>query len=222
MQMFNLSRRPGTIGGTITNRTEKHGDEDKPALTLKIKGVLVTKTDLGVSYADESIHDHMYSHAKSKIIEPRFENTVFLIEAKYKNAKVTIKPKTLPEALVLQPATISDIRLYAQPGGHTLADFTVKAAEPEGIVVNTGAMLNQKCSISISGGKLAQLEADAGDAEDQTQLELEGGGPEPTPAAGSPEDDEGIAGGGQERESTIGRQIRSAEAKKKRASRKVH
>jgi hypothetical protein len=221
MQKLSVSKRPGTIGANITTRTEKHGDENKPALTIKVKGILMTKSDLGRFYEDENIHDHLYTHERSSIIEPRCLNTVLTIGAKFKGAKVTILPQNAKEAIELKPATVDGIVLELQPGGHTLMSCSIKAAEPDDAAVNTGSLINQKCAISITGGKLAQKEDEDEDDGEQPELGLEGGGPADDDGDGSSEaEDEGEAGGGSPEESGISRQIRGSEAKKARKARK--
>jgi virulence-associated protein VagC len=204
MQTLTLNKRPGKIGGNINVRTERHGDDEKPALDIPLSGIPLTPEEVGNLLGDATSYDSLFTSARSKFLEPRWLGVPYIPFAeKFKNAKVTINAGGAK--LVLKPATVQKIKLFLV-GDQVAMACTISASPDEGVQVLE--MLNLKCVVSILGGAVADK------AENQQDLGLEGGGPviESLADALIEEDDA--------TESVIGRQIRASEAKKKRANRK--
>lgn len=205
MQTLSLTKRPGKIGKSIPVRTQHHGDDDVPALSIPFSGILLTDEELGVILQDEGAHDALFTSSRSKHPEPRFLGIEPLsISDKFKDSKVTFRPDNSEENIVLKPATIGSIFLFPMVGGLTELRCMISGA-PDGTIDVMG-LLNRKCTISILNGKLA----DRSDGQEDLPLGP-GGNPEPTEeelAAAEAEEAEAT-------ESAMGRKIGRMEAKKK-------
>lgn len=169
-------------------------------------------------YNDEDSHSRLFKKTDAGLV-PAFPSTTLLIDDIFKGAKVTIQTDDL--TLVLKPATVKDIVLIPnEAGGHVVMKCKILGAPADDSGANPLHMLGKKCKIAILNGALAGKEIN----ENQGDLMLEGGGLGADDGQDTQvdrdEDDATQAATGDEKESSIGRQIRSAETKKKRASRK--
>jgi hypothetical protein len=224
MQTLTLSKRPGKIGSSINTRTERHGDDEKPALDIPVVAIPLTPEEVGNLLGDATSYDSLFTSTRSKFMEPRWLGVPYIPFAeKFKNAKVTINAGGAK--LVLKPATVQKIKLFLI-GDQVAMSCTISASPDAGVQVLE--MLNLKCVISILNGAVQDK------AENQGELGLEGGGMarngeedgfEPgdrraPPYGGADESTLAEAMSEEEAatESVIGKQIRTSEAKAKRAS----
>ena len=223
MQKFNVKKRQSDIGGSIVNRTQRHGKTEKvPAVSIPLSGIILTEDEFCSIMRDPRAYEAFFTDERSQVMEPRFPGVDIALPWKFEKAKVTITPEDADESLVLKPATIGGIVLScigAQPFMKCMV-----SAVPD-VHLQTLVLLNKRCTVSILNGSLADVD------DKQKDLPLAGGGPnvdtgedddDPTmlDKDGSPtlhdaklEEDEAT-------QSAIGRQIRASEAKKKRASKK--
>jgi hypothetical protein len=227
MQRLSITKRPGQIKGSIASRPELHGDDVIGALTVSIGGILLFPKDLIGMYNDEDAHSRLFKKTDAGLV-PAFPGTLLILTEIFKGAKVTLAADGMDEPLVLKPATVKDIQLESQDaGGHVVMSCKILGAPADDAHVNPLHMLNKKCRIAILNGALAAKDV----SENQRELPLEGDGPgdgdgdddgDRTAAERDEEEATRAAtgAGDDEPESSISRQIRGSEAKKKRAARK--
>jgi hypothetical protein len=212
MQKLSITKRPAQLKGSISSRPEIHGDATVPALTVSVHGILLFSKDLITMYNDEDAHNRLFKKSDAGLV-PAFPGTILVLTEIFKGAKVTLKTVNMEQPLILKPATVKDIWLEVQDaGGHVLMNCKILGAPADDAQVNPLHMVNQKCTIAILNGALAGKEV----AENQGELPLDEGAPpnddDPDATETEAEQEEADA-----TESAISRQIRSSEAKKKRA-----
>lgn len=167
MQNLSLPKRPAVIGAAISTRTENHGDEKVPALTIPISNILLSREELGVILQDSEAWEALFTQTRSSQAEPRFLGIDPLnISDKFKDAKVTLTPDNTDEPLILKPATLSKMVIYLLTGGIAYMSCNVLGAPPPEMVVDVLSMLNRKCTLSILNGKLLDRH------ENQQELDL--------------------------------------------------
>lgn len=221
MQRLSITKRPGQIKGSIASRPELHGDDVIGALTVSIGGILLFPKDLIAMYNDEDAHSRLFKKTDAGLV-PAFPGTLLILTEIFKGAKVTLQTDDL--TLILKPATVKDIELEAQDaGGHVLMCCKILGAPADDAGANPLHMLNKKVRIAILNGALAAKEAN----ENQGELPLDPGDSDPSDGQSTQidrdEQEATQAVTGDDKESSMGRKIRAAETKKKRASRKnVH
>jgi hypothetical protein len=227
-QKLSITKRGGAqIGGSIVNRTQMHGKKEKvPAVSVPVSGIILTPEEFCTLMRDPHAYESFFTDERSQVMEPRFPGVDIILPWKFENAKVTITPEDADEPLILKPATVASI-VITPMASHPIMKCMVSGV-PD-VHLQTLTLLNQRCTISILNGALAEKD------EKQRDLPLEGGGPneggeaaaesgEEAPTMldkeGSPtlhdaqrEEDEAI-------ESAIGRQIRASEVRKARKSSK--
>jgi hypothetical protein len=222
MQKLSITKRPGQLKGSIASRPELHGDDVVGALTVSICNILLYPDDLKKMYNDEDAHSRLFKKSDAGLV-PAQPGTLLVLTEIFKGAKVTLTFDDRDSPLILKPATVKEILLEPQDaGGHVLMSCKVLGAPPDDDEVNPLHILTKKCKIAILNGAIAgkepnenqgELPLDPGDSPEGQMTEVEREEAEATAEAGG--DDEG--------ESSIGKQIRRSETKKKRAGRKnVH
>jgi hypothetical protein len=225
MQKLSISKRRGDIGGSIVNRTQKHGKKEKvPAVSIPMSMIL-TEEEFCALMQDAHAYEAFFTNERSQVMEPRFPGMEpIVISDKFEGAKATIKCEDAEESLVLKPATIGSIVIMPLGGQATMKCMI--SGVPD-VHLQTLTLLNKRCTVSILNGALADRD------EKQKDLPLAGGGPnvaDPESDDGegdaddSPDNETTLAEVQREEneatESAIGRQIRGSEAKKKRAGKK--
>jgi hypothetical protein len=179
---FQLTQRPAQIGPSINVRTEKHGEENVPAVDIPVTDIFLDKDEFNGLMQDEDAHDAFFTDERGKQLEPRFQGIAAItLSDKFTGARVTIKRNgSDAENLVLKPAKIAKVKLEPQVGGLTLVSFTVQGNPSDHTDVL--ALLNCKCRIQVIGASLEEK------APDQPELGLDhvnqGEGDAPDPADG--------------------------------------
>jgi hypothetical protein len=166
--IMNLTKRPGQIGPSINTRTEKHGEESVPGVDIPVSGLMLDKPELNALLQDVDAHDALYTDARGKQLEPRFQTIdPIALTDKFVGAKVTITSVDgETENLILKPAKIGKIRLEPQVGGLTLMSCTIQGNPPDH--ADMLALLNAKCRVSILNAAL-----DVKAAADEPELPLD-------------------------------------------------
>lgn len=167
---FALTQRPAQIGPSINVRTEKHGEENVPAVDIPVTDIFLDKEEFNGLMQDQDAHDAFFTEDRGKQLEPRFQGIAAItLSDKFTGARVTIKRNgSDAENLVLKPAKIVKVKLEPQVGGLTLVSFTVQGNPSDHTDVL--ALLNCKCRIQVIGANLEEKapEAPELDLEHQT------------------------------------------------------
>ena len=177
MATLNLTKRPAQIGATIATRTERHGEEEIPALTIPLKNIMLDEGDINRMLGLADAYGRLYI-MQNKVQMPALAESTISVGDKFKGAKVTIRANGQP--LTFPGATVSRMRLAPQPGGVTALDCAVSVRPTENQHVDVLALLSADVMVSILGGAAARSE--------------EGQGELPLPPGAAPEpkaDDEG-------------------------------
>lgn len=158
---FQLTQRPAQIGPSINVRTEKHGEENVPAVDIPVTDIFLDKDEFNGLMQDEDAHDAFFTEDRGKQLEPRFQGIAAIsLSDKFTGARVTIK-RNGPDAenVVLKPAKISKVKLEPQVGGLTLVSFTVQGNPSDHTDVLS--LLNSKCRIQVIGASLEEKAPDS-------------------------------------------------------------
>jgi hypothetical protein len=224
MNKLSITKRGGAmIGGSMVNRTQMHGKKEKvPAISVRIAGIVLTEGEFCTVMRDPNAYEAFFTAERSAVMEARFPGISRIpIDDVFEGAKVTIEPEDTNDQVILKPAKISGVGI-TPVGGQPVMDCMISGA-PD-VHLQTLTLLNKKCRISILNGALAE--------KDDRQKDLPLGGDGPGESAPGDDDDEADEARGatladalkdedDATESAIGRQIRTSEVKKKRASRKA-
>lgn len=132
---------------------------------------------------DAEAYECLFTRSRSKFTEPRFLGIADLVlNDEFVGGKVTIKPRTFEEAIIMKPAKVKNITLHLKNDAISF-DCMISGIPPEH--TDTLAMLNQECTVAILNGAMADR------SDNQKDLPLEGGKVGKAPAGeGEDEDDE--------------------------------
>lgn len=223
MQKLSITKRIADIGGAIVNRTQMHGKKEKvPAISVPFLGIILTEDEFCAIMQDPEAYQCFFTNQRSRVWEPRFPGTEpIAISDKFEGARVTIDIEDMKDNVILKPASVGSIIIHCK-GAQPIMKCMVSGV-PD-VHLETLTMLNKRCRLSILNGALADR------PDNNRELPLEGGGPNPAPADagdGQGEDPTTLADAQREEDdatqSAIGRQIGRAEkkaAKKKTRSRR--
>jgi hypothetical protein len=153
---FALTKRPAQIGPSINVRTEKHGEENVPAVDIPFTDIFLDKEEFNGLLQDEGAHDAFFTEERGKQIEPRFQGIAAIsLSDKFTGARVTFTRNGADaENIVLKPAKISKVKLEPQIGGLTLISFTVQGNPSD--YTDVLGLLNCKCRIQVIGANLEE------------------------------------------------------------------
>ncbi len=231
MQKLSITKRGGaSIGGSIVNRTQNHGKKEKvPAVSVPVLGIILTPEEFCALMLDEGAYEAFFTSTRSQVMEPRFPGLPIEPPMRFEGAKATITAEDAEEPLILKPASIAGISILCI-GAQPVMKCMISGV-PD-VHLQTLTLLNKRCTVSILNGSLADRD------DRQKELPLPGGGPNaeaggdaetrevdaeaPTmlDKEGSPTLHDAIQEEQDATESVIGRQIRAAEAKKRKAAKK--
>lgn len=156
-----LSSRPCIIAN-VNLRTEKHGDEDKPAVDIKLSGIMLTKAELLRLTGDQQAWNLMFEQEKAgSVIEPvlqMFEPERYL-KAKYEDCTSTIRFGMQKTEHELDEHKIKGIALKPQVGGMTELTLTIQQAlDDTKIVAQLAEYQGQEAHVSITFGQISENE----------------------------------------------------------------
>lgn len=131
--MLNLNRRAAHIGVSFNGRRERHGDEDMPALDIKLEGIVLGEKEfnslLGDPHAEEAFFDP--PGKRSTQVVPRFPKLDALkLKDKIENVKVSIWLDGKDVPVVLAACDLAKVTLTPQDGGTVSLACQVQCLEP--------------------------------------------------------------------------------------------
>lgn len=150
---LNLTKRPCKLGPSINTRTEKHGEEDKPAADIPITGLLLDRDELqdllGAGYYSALFN------TKGKLIEPRLEKfRDFALRDKFEHAAVTLIFGLDNTEVTLLNVRFASITLSPQTGGMTEVSLKVQAMPTSEQMGTLFTFLNADAHCELKFGKL--------------------------------------------------------------------
>jgi hypothetical protein len=176
-----LNRRPGRIGGGVNSRTQKHGEENIPAMDIPLVAIMLTQAELNELMNEPLTAVAWFNDRKDGLAEPLFKNVKhFSIIDTYESSSVTIGVGLKEQLFTLEDCKLVKIKLSPCVGGLTELKLTVQAKIDD---TNTPLFefLSNDCNVEIEFGSIT---ADEKAKSKQPELNL----PAPTdkPKRGRP------------------------------------
>lgn len=162
--VLTLARRVAKLGGHLNVRTEKHGDEDVPAVDFEITGLMLEADELNALCGDK-VHKSLYRRGKADdaaalnqkaLDEPIFATLFkpFGLLAKFEEASVDLVLDA--DVLTFDEVKLKGITLDTQTGGLTACDITVQVSDIESDDLATlSRHLNRPIETELSFGQRA-------------------------------------------------------------------
>lgn len=176
-----LNRRPGKIGGNISSRTEKHGDDNVPAFDMPLEAIMLTQSELNELMNEPLTAVAWFNDRKDGLAEPLFKNVKhFAIVDTYEASSVTIGVGLKEQLFTLEDVKLVKLKLTPCVGGLTELKLTVQAKIDE---TNTSLFeyLSKDCNVEIEFGSISESEKAKAK---QPELNLQA--PEDKPKRGRP------------------------------------
>ena len=174
-----LDSRPARIGPSINSRSEKHGEEDVPAMDVPIIALMLTKAELNALMRDRTIWDRWFNERKDKLPEPANRNLKpYGLRDKYEHSTARILVGLDNDRVfAFNDCDLSKISLTPQVGGLTELHVTIQALINDS---NTSLFefMAKDCSVELSFG---DLEKEKKKNANQPELNLDARGDEAEP-----------------------------------------
>lgn len=131
--MLNLNRRAAHIGVSFNGRREKRGDEDVPALDIKLEQITLGEKEFNQLLGDPHADDAFFEAPgkKGTLAVPRFPKLDSLkLKDKIENVKVSVWLDGKDAAITLGSCDLAKITLDPQDGGTVALSCQVQCSEP--------------------------------------------------------------------------------------------
>lgn len=173
--MLSISDRPCHLSNAMSTNTEKHGNEDVPAIDLGIDGVILNAADLD-SLLGLGAHKAFYITPRSEELPKiRFPHLGPLkLEPKFENATVRLTVGIDGDEIGLEGCKVSGLAITLAEGGLSSLAFKVRATPESDTVGDLFVHLNSKARIEVLGASKVQ----AKEKKRQAGLPLGEGGDE--------------------------------------------
>lgn len=154
--MLTISKRPCKIGGHMNARTEKHGDEDVPALDIALEGIMLMAQELNALLEDPMAHRHLFQTQNGKLHEPTFTKfKPFVLRDAYEGATVRIVVGLRNDEITLADCRLRRITLEPKTGGMTQLSLSVAARPDEDVMAVLLRYMGSDADVAISGATVA-------------------------------------------------------------------
>jgi hypothetical protein len=171
-----LKKRVAKIGSSINTRTEKHGDEDVPAIDIPLSSIMLTGKELGRLLRQESAAEDWFTKNSDGLKEPKYKNIKSIsLDGKFEESTLTLFVGLNENEIVFSDIKFSKLKLSPQTGGLTQLSLTAQCTpELDESVITLLSFLNHDCSAELVLGKLAigndrQKELALNDDEDDAE-----------------------------------------------------
>lgn len=125
--MLKLDSRSCKIGPSINSRTEKHGDEDIPAMDIPLSAIPLSKDELNALLGEPLAWNSFYNERKDGFAEPLLKGIKPIgLEAKYEGAEVTLRLGLNLLEVELLDVKLTKLKLEPTAGGATSLSLTVQ------------------------------------------------------------------------------------------------
>ena len=181
--MLTLDKRPARIGGSMNSRTEKHGDEDVPALDIPLEGLMLTKEELNALTGDPYMHDALFSHrSQGKLDEPILRNFRPLVyREKFEEGQVLLRVGLGADIEVdLKDVKLARVTLEPQVGGLTACSVQIQCRPTAETVAQLWPYMGHEVDAEVTFGKKSAK----GEKQAELPLNSFGKGEEPEQGAG--------------------------------------
>lgn len=176
--MLTITRRAARLGSSVNVRTEKHGDDDVPAIDVTVSGIMLEPEELNALLEDPKAYDALFRRDDQDFPQPTFPQLKpFSLESKFEGVLVQLHVGPKPSIIELTDTKLNRVTLTPQPGGQTALSVQVQATPSEKVIGQVSTYMNHEVSVELSGGEKAKPK----DAN-QANLPLQMGGDTPPPA----------------------------------------
>jgi hypothetical protein len=158
---FEITARPCIIAN-VNLRTEKHGDEEKPAVDIKLSNIMLSKAELIRLTGDAQAWNLMFETEKpGGVFEPTlqcFESTRYL-KAKYEDCVSTIRFGMQKTEHELEEHKVKGIAFDPVVGGMVALTLTIQQAlDDTKIVAQLAEYQGQEAHIATTFGQVSENE----------------------------------------------------------------
>jgi hypothetical protein len=154
--MLTLDKRPCRIGGSLNSRTEKHGDEDVPALDIPLEGLMLTKEELNALTGDAYMHDALFSHrSQGKLDEPILRMfRPLVMREKFEEGQVLLQVGLGADIEIeLKDVKLARVTLEPQVGGLTACSVQVQCTPTAETVAQLWPYMGHEADCELTFGK---------------------------------------------------------------------
>lgn len=158
---FEITSRPCIIDN-VNLRTEKHGDDDMPAVDVRLSNIVIDKAELIRLTGDSEAWNLLFQQEKrGSVIEPTlqcFDSERYLV-AKYEECQTKIRFGMQKAEHDFDDHKIKGISCKPLVGGMTAVTLTIqKALENTGICSDLAAYQGKEAHVEITLGKVSEKE----------------------------------------------------------------
>lgn len=165
--MITLSSRACQLGSSVNLRTEKHGDDDVPAVDIPIGGIMLNSKDLnelmGLPTAHDTLFDTVRGHKEPAL--PQVRDLV--LREKVVGADVCIRIQSTGPAkeITLRDCKLKSLTLAPLSGGATALALTVQTSGDHvpATIGLLAAHLNGHINVEITEGTSAETKPAQGE-----------------------------------------------------------
>lgn len=175
--MLTITKRPCHIGGHMNATTEKHGDEDVPALDIALDGMMLSANELNALLSDPHASAALFNREGGQLAEPMFPHfKPFVLKQRYEGATVRLVVGGLTQTEVaLHECKLRRITLEPQTGGMTQLSLAVRARPDADLMAVLLESMNTDADVEIADAQVAEK----GDKQRDLPLSTAGEGEEP-------------------------------------------
>jgi hypothetical protein len=160
MTMLSISLRTAKLGPSINNRTQKHGDEDVPAVDISVGSVILEPEELNAILGNPKAHERLFVQTSAGgRPEPFFDrfDSGFTLADKFEGANVRIEYGLQPIVVDLPDVKIARVYLEPLSGGQTRMSFQIQASHDwtersRDLVL----CMNREIKIEVAGAEVAK------------------------------------------------------------------
>lgn len=169
--MLDLSSRIAQMGPTINDRTEKHGDEDVPAMDISVSGIMLTIPELAVLLQTAETEVKRLFNMRAQPIEPALSMLEIACLVKLEDVDVALELGLDQYELALPACGVKLTGLTRCTGG--LTELSCRLQYPGDLGGDDLERLreakNKQIEIAFSGGKIAEKKQ----ARKQPELDMD-------------------------------------------------
>jgi hypothetical protein len=129
--MINLERRRARMPGSLSGRTEKHGEDDIPACDLTLREIVLTMKEVQHLCGDKLATSRFFDDEKG-IKKPAMPYIAeFKLNAKFEGAEIVLILSEQEDgyAMQIEKAKIANLILTPQVGGDTLLQCQLQLSD---------------------------------------------------------------------------------------------
>ena len=151
-----LKKRVAKIGPSINTRTEKHGEENVPAIDIPLSSIMLSGKELGRLLRQETAAEDWFEKNSDGLKEPKYKNVKMLsLDGKFEESALTLFVGLNETEITFTGIKYTKLKLLPQTGGLTELRLTAQCTpELDKSITTLLGFLNHDCSAELNLGKL--------------------------------------------------------------------